>query len=313
MHDGPQHMMTWEMRRQAEEAAARGECLSNNCSRIASLAYRRTALDIDVRRVAASIKTGGWAAACPPNTPIQSYVPPPIPTPPLDPAISPLSPPAPCKTKSFIYDHHLSMSPCLHPTHILLNGYLSQYHYPRQFGPSPKLDFIPTFSICVSPLNSDILAVAPEQYTAKVTLDPAWRDKPDERLLWRGSNTGTLHKAGNWWNVSQRVRLVELTTRRGSETRVLLPRRAGGVRGAAPGGRWDSVVGNGESVRTGVLNAAFMDVGFVGRPIQCRGNVCEDLRRMFEWRGYQSSQAAWVYKYIMDVSLLRTVSPLRFG
>lgn len=27
MHDGPQHMAGWEMRRQAEEAAERGECV----------------------------------------------------------------------------------------------------------------------------------------------------------------------------------------------------------------------------------------------------------------------------------------------
>ena len=197
------------------------------------------------------------------------------------------------------------MSPCLHPTHLTLIGYLSQYRYPYQFGPSPKSALAPIFSICVTPLHSDILAVAPEQYSNDVGMDPAWDDKVDERLLWRGSNTGIIHRVGHAWNSSQRIRLVEMGTRRGGDTRVLLPRGPGGGSGGegdAHGG-WDSVaVGYGENVHTSVLNAAFMDVAVVGKPIQCREPVCEELQRLFVWRGYQSWQNAWAYKYIMDVS-----------
>lgn len=187
---------------------------------------------------------------------------------------------------------------------MIHNGYLSQYHYKHQFGPNPEPVLTPTFSICISPLHSDILAVTPEQYSDEVGADPLWGEKEDERLLWRGSNTGILHQAGNWWNASQRVRLVELGTRRGGETRVLLPRGPGGI----GGGKRDDAVGYGENVRTSALNAAFMDVGFVGEPIQCREPVCEELGHMFEWRAYQSWQDAWMYKYIMDVSLLLTDS-----
>lgn len=214
--------------------------------------------------------------------------------PPLPTADVPLLPPPPPSKKTFIYNHRLSMSPCLHPFHLTLNGFLSQNHYNRQFGPDPTNTLDPTFSICVSPLHSDILTPAPEQFVDSEGLgnDPNWENKPDERLVWRGSNTGVLARPGNEWNISHRIRLVEMATRRGGETRVLLPPR-----------NRDAAVGQGETLSTSALNAAYMDVSFVGKPIQCRDSACGELQRMFEWRKYQSWGDAWMYKYIMDVSL----------
>ncbi|KAF8487537.1 glycosyl transferase family 90-domain-containing protein [Gautieria morchelliformis] len=281
MHDGPTQVVGWELYSKAKEAAERGEY-------------------IDVEQVAASISAKGWAAACPPNAPIQSYDPPPLPAATLE-ATQPPAPPERLespKPKSFIHDHNLSMSPCFHPSHMHLNGFLSRFHYRHQFGPEPTAFFTPTFSICVSPLHRDILTVAPEQYRDDVDEDPVWGDKVDTRLLWRGSNTGIAHGEGNDWNTSQRTRLVELGTRRGGETQVLLPPggRAGDVSG------WDAAaVGHGEPVRTSALNAAFMDVAFVGKPIQCDKSVCSQLQRMFEWRPFQPWRDAWVYKFIMDI------------
>ncbi|KAF8487546.1 glycosyl transferase family 90-domain-containing protein [Gautieria morchelliformis] len=281
--DGPTQMVSWELRSKAEEAAARGEY-------------------IDVQRVAASVTAKGWAAACPPNTPIHSYEPPPLPTAAVPDLTLPVFPQKSLKSprsKSLIYNHRLSMSPCLHPSHIHLNGFLSQFHYPHQFGPSPHSFLAPTFSICVSPLHQDILTAAPEQYTDDVGEDPAWGDKADARLLWRGSSTGILHQTGNEWNSSQRIRLVEMSTRRGGEMQVLLPRGPGGSAGDGSG--WDGAVGFGDPVRASTLNAAFMDVSFVGKPIQCIEPVCTELKRMFQWHPYQSWQDAWMYKYIMDI------------
>ena len=213
--------------------------------------------------------------------------------------MQPQSPSSASPSKSFIYNHRLSMSPCLHPTHITLNGYLSQYHYSHQTGPTPSSVLAPIFGICATTIHNDILTVAPEQFTEGVGADPLWSDKVDQRLLWRGRNTGVLHQSGNEWNLSQRIRLVEMGTRRGGETNVLLPR--GPTASAGDGGTWNGAVGYGETVSTSALNAAFMDVAFVGKPIQCRDPVCADLQRMFEWRNYQSWQDAWVYKYIIDV------------
>ena len=178
------------------------------------------------------------------------------------------------------------MDPCLHPSHLTLNGYLSQYRN----GPNPHRQLVPTFSICASTLHSDILTVAPEQFEDEIGADPAWDEKPDERLLWRGSNTGILYQDGALWNISHRIRLVEMGTRRGGTTRVLIPRQAA------------SGVGSGEEFKTSLLNTGFMDVAFVKEPIQCRGPICNQLKHMFEWRVTQSWQDAWQYKYIMDVS-----------
>ncbi|KAF8487547.1 hypothetical protein JB92DRAFT_3022176 [Gautieria morchelliformis] len=276
MHDGPIQMVAWEVRSQAKQAAERGQY-------------------IDVKKVAASVTAKGWEAACPPNSPIHAYKPPPLPPADAHQATEPLAPPQPLespKPKSFIYDHSLSMSPCLHPTHISLNGYFSSYHYETQFGPAPDTSLVPTFSICVSQLHNDILTVAPEQYSEKVGEDPAWGDKVDTRLLWRGSNTGISYQEGTDWNTSQRTRL-------GGETQVLLPPAASGRVGGVSG--WDAAaVGHGEPVRTSALNAAFMDVAFAGKPVQCQGSVCSLLQNMFQWRAFQSWQDAWVYKFIMD-------------
>ncbi|KAF8576246.1 glycosyltransferase family 90 protein [Ramaria rubella] len=288
IHDGPLNFVSWELKRRATEAAERGQY-------------------IDVARIAANLQSRGWAAACPPSSPIHKYTPPPLPTS----HTLTLPPPSLSTPKSFIYNHLLAMSPCLHPTHLTLSGFLSQHHYPYQFGPTPDPALAPTFSMCVSPLHNDILTVAPEQWTDEVGTDPEWEEKSDSRLLWRGSNTGVLHREGNEWNVSQRIRLVEMGTRRGGEMRVLMPRGVGdgdveAVRvgesedeDVVPG--WEGGVGYGTTIRMSALNSAFMDVAFVGAPMQCQPPVCDVLKGMFEWRSRQTWQDAWQYKYIMDI------------
>ncbi|KIJ36563.1 glycosyltransferase family 90 protein [Sphaerobolus stellatus SS14] len=281
MHDGPAQFISWTLREAAERAADLGEY-------------------IDVRKVAESDSTVGWAAACPPTSPIHSYkFPPPgalndpnYPSP-YNPHSSLADPSGKDQTsaaqKTFIYNHRLAMSPCYHPTHLIYNGFLSQYHYPHQFGPSPAHHLSPTFAICVSPLNSDLLAVAPEQFTPVIKNDVVWGDKWDERLLWRGSNTGHLFEDGLDWNSSQRVRLVELGTRRGGEVRVLLPKGE------------NKPVGHGETVKRATINAAYLDVAFAGKPIQCKKEVCERLEHIFEWRKFQEWGDSWGYKFIADV------------
>ncbi|KAF8511776.1 hypothetical protein JB92DRAFT_2831055 [Gautieria morchelliformis] len=248
--DGPTQMVSWELRSKAEEAVAWGEY-------------------IDVQRVAASVTAKGWAAACPPNTPIHSYEPPPLPTAAV-----------------------LGLTLPVFPQNSIAHTNLGQ-------APTRSSFLAPTFSICVSPLHQDILTAAPEQYTDDVGEDPAWGYKADARLLWRGSSTGILHQTGNEWNSSQRIRLVEMGTHRGGEMQVLLPRGHGGSAGNGSG--WDGSVGFGEPVRASTLNAAFMDVSLVGKAIQCLEPVCTELKHMFQWHPYQSCQDAWMYKYIMDI------------
>ncbi|KAF8517363.1 hypothetical protein BU17DRAFT_91802 [Hysterangium stoloniferum] len=265
MHDTPIRFISWEWRKAAEDAAAKGQY-------------------VNVRNI--PVTNRGWAAACPPETPIHSYPLAPLPT--LGVPLNP--PPLPAK-KSFIHDHPISMSPCLHPSHLPLSGFLSSRHFDTQFGPHLDAELLPIFSICASPLNADILTPAPEQFVekGKIGVDPDWSDKVDERLLWRGSNTGAWADHGKEYNISQRYRLVELGTRRGGEMTVIFPKDR------------DAAVGPGETVTTGAFNAAYMDISFVARPVQCNEPVCGDLQRTFEWLKFQHWDNAWAYKYILDI------------
>ncbi|KIJ36259.1 glycosyltransferase family 90 protein [Sphaerobolus stellatus SS14] len=269
MHDGPAQYISWTLREAAERAAVLGKYVWTAYLVIAVCTKLCTPMHVDVEKVASSDTTVGWAVASPPSSPIYTFKYPP-PGALNDSNYSSLyNPHSPLANPSgkdqtssvqrtFIYNHRLAMLPCNHRTHLIYNGFFSQYHYPHQFGPSPAHHLSPTFAICVSPLNSDLLAVAPEHFTPVIKNDVVWGDKWDERLLWRGSNTGYLFEDGLEWNSSQRVRLVELGTRRGGEVRVLLPKGE------------NKPVGHGETVKRAMINAAYLDVAFVGKPIQCK-------------------------------------------
>lgn len=202
------------------------------------------------------------------------------------------------------------MSPCNHPSLLLLNGMLASFHYKNQFGPDPWPDFTPIFSMSSTFLNFDILHPAAESWMSAEDLARdaggedhvlEWDNMYDERLLWRGSTTGANHAQDTlWWNVSQRIRLVEMATRRGGETRVLSPPLAGR----------DAAVGFGRTLKYNALNNAFMDVAFSGKPHQCDEKMCAILSRMFEFRKLMTFKEAIGYKYIMDVSLFQGYATL---
>lgn len=195
------------------------------------------------------------------------------------------------------------MSPCDHPHLLILSGALSNFHSPAQFGPSPWPELTPIFSMSSTFLNFDILHPAAEAWMGADDLSrefggedkvPTWDDMFDDRLLWRGSTTGAQFSPQKpWWNMSQRIRLVEMATRRGGETRVLFPH----LDPNAP-------VGFGHTLKYNNLNAAFMDVAFSGQPNQCDGKICDVIGNMFEFRKRMSFPEAGGYKYILDVSEL---------
>lgn len=41
-----------------------------------------------------------------------------------------------------------------------------------------------------------------ENWTEDVGVDPPWEEKKDDRLLWRGKNTGIFYKKGVPWGES---------------------------------------------------------------------------------------------------------------
>src|ERR1700761_2915623 len=97
--------------------------------------------------------TNGWAAACPPSSPLrQAYVN----------NISSSRPKAHNQPSSpnhtFIHSHPTSMDPCLHPSHTNLNAFFSTR---QTLNPTftPDISLFPAFSICTTSRTSDVLLV----------------------------------------------------------------------------------------------------------------------------------------------------------
>jgi hypothetical protein len=144
-------------------------------------------------------------------------------------------------------------------------------------------------------LHSDITPVVPSGWVDDILPrghDPEWDDKPDERLLWRGSNTGIWHSPDTQWRHQHRIRLLRDTNSRDGTVDVLKTQATNSTR-----------VGEPEEVRRALINPAYMDMAFSGNtPVSCQEETCEELKQMFEWRRHQDTKGAGQYKYVFDVS-----------
>lgn len=112
------------------------------------------------------------------------------------------SPPA----KTFIYDHRLSMDPCLHPSHLLSHGQFLSHGT----GPVPLRELVPQFGYSPTPLHDDIMVALPFNWVPDVVPrsdDPPFHEKEDSRLHWRGRNTGMWHGGGDQVEWSDEMRL----------------------------------------------------------------------------------------------------------
>lgn len=99
------------------------------------------------------------------------------------------------------------MDPCLHPELTHTMGFLAAHGK----GPGPTRELYPVMAMCKTPLHSDVLGVSTEWWIEDVGNEPEWEDK-DERLLWRGKNTGIYFKQGVPWSRSRiERRNLELT------------------------------------------------------------------------------------------------------
>jgi hypothetical protein len=122
--------------------------------------------------------------------------------------------------------------------------------------------------------------------------DPPWEEKTDERLMWRGGNTGINFNDGERWRESQRPHLVSWATDIEGNVTVLIPPETE-----------DGKVGHGVEMRKALINPALTDIAFTGEPWACDPDYCEFLHTVFEWRRRQdpNGKEAGSYKYIIDV------------
>ncbi|KAG1741650.1 hypothetical protein EDB19DRAFT_704884 [Suillus lakei] len=277
-HDNPNVFLTHEMRNKAVEAGQKGE-------------------PIDFQALDPPPFTRGWLHACPLNSPART--PPPSP------------PPHTPKPKTFIHDHLLAMDPCSHPSHLNQHGeFLS--HGP---GPSAHPFPIPQFSYCSSPLHSDIRVPIMLSWVDDVEGvvnggfvgdgedgNGEWDGKEEERLLWRGMNTGIHHGPQRPWKDAQRGRLMDLVSSSpsGSNSRSRsATSHSVDVLLMDPSNFGDGV--KTQAVKRSVVNPALMDIAFAGKPSQCEEVVCKELEERWEWRRRMGIKEAGRYKYVLDV------------
>jgi len=223
----------------------------------------------------------GWLSACAPDSPARQA------TELINLEKPPLSTRA---TKTFIHDHALTMDPCLHPSHFYLHGQFISHNE----GPGPQPEMMPEFGTCSTTLHHNIRYPTPYGWVEDIPRhdDPPFEEKPDERLLWRGSITGMYHSPNDRWRKSHRDRLVWDTNDLSGEILVVPPNRT----------RLDPV-GPLTKLRKTHINPAVMDIAFAGEPHQCSSGVCEIMKEEYTWKMRQSLAEAGSYKYVFDVSL----------
>ena len=106
--------------------------------------------------------------------------------------------------KNFVADLKAQSDLCTHPYNLALHGVTQgrEVHVDGQLKP--------VFSLSKTSLHADILAVPVEQWLEDLPVVP-WAERTSDKLLWRGSNTGTHYAADRPWRNSHRVRAINLT------------------------------------------------------------------------------------------------------
>ncbi|WVR08430.1 hypothetical protein IAU60_005485 [Kwoniella sp. DSM 27419] len=244
----------------------------------------------------------GWSAACPPRSPIQTF----DEFSPKNSIVTPHSlPNTSLSRKTFISSHSASMDICQHPGLIPIHGFLA--------GKEPHVEALtPIFTLSKTHLHSDILGVPVEQWVEDIREVP-WEEKSQDRLLWRGSNTGTHHTVNTPWRESHRTRLLKMTNHLPGTTYPGFVSDDGEVDPGAevevetlhpPRGTKGAKVSDGVSRwPLGDMNEWFMDLAFTGVPIQCEidDGTCDNLAQEYIWVDQMTHDEALDYKYVIDV------------
>ncbi|KAJ3575469.1 hypothetical protein NP233_g1084 [Leucocoprinus birnbaumii] len=256
-HDGPNRLSDWGVKHATLEAAA------------AKTHIEREALP--------KVTTTGWISACPPNS-LARRIP-----------INLDKPPPPSSKKTFIYDHKKTMDPCINPDLFYHHGQFLSHNN----GPGPQTEMIPEFSYCSTTLHHNIRIPVPYGWVSDVNPrveDPEFNDKSDERLLWRGSNTGIFHATHTRWQNAHRDFLVRYANEYEGTVDVLMPNVKENERVGAP-----------RKLKKSSINSALFDIAFTKEPINCSERVCPKLLELYPWRPFMGQAQAGEYRYVLDV------------
>ncbi|KAG2351994.1 glycosyl transferase family 90-domain-containing protein [Suillus spraguei] len=255
-HDNPAMLSDYGVKSMALEAAAAGFTVTQN--------------------ELPPIQRSGWRSACHPSSPAWQN--------PIDLDKLPERP----SHKTFISDHRLSMNPCLNPSLFRSHGQFLAHNT----GPDPKGTLIPRFSFCSTLVHHDIPAAVSYGWVEDLpdSHNPLWEERVDERLLWRGSNTGIFHGANTRWRQGHRDHMVQFVNDMEGTVDVL----RSPLNDSEP-------IGEPVAWRKAHLNPALMDIQFARKAGSCSPDLCDQLDKLYDWRKMQTRQEAGHYKYVFDV------------
>lgn len=146
---------------------------------------------------------------------------------------------------------------------------------------------VPLFTWAKAGIHTDILVTPLEQFDDDYRVyDPPFEYKTKNKLMWRGSTTGTEFREGVNWEQSQRARLHFMAAEREGKTEVM----------------WAD---KGELKLTNttnkVVNDQFMDMSFSGAPAQCDPATCDKMRDVIDFKPTMGLEEQNLYRYLMDV------------
>ncbi|SJL16213.1 uncharacterized protein ARMOST_19732 [Armillaria ostoyae] len=262
-HDNPEHVTDWELRDKMFEHARAGTY-------------------IDVDHPVVPIRDHGWISGCAPTSPAWKD--------PIDFTFNASWPPPPPNApKTFVFDHRKSMDPCLHPHLLREHGQF----LPWGKGSVPSRRMVPSFAWSQTLLHHDITIAHTASWLGELSDEEAipWEKKTDDRLHWRGRTTGVPLVQHMEWRFSHRIRMMDWVEKgMDGNVTILSPPRSSEER-----------VGKGESVQKARYGPAMLDMAFSDDPGQCDPDVCEELKKKYEFTRRQSQKEQARYKYIFDV------------
>lgn len=180
------------------------------------------------------------------------------------------------------------MDPCAHPHLLLLHGQFLSHND----GPGPQKSLVPEFSSCSTQVHHNIRLPTPYGWLDDLPPqdNPKWEQRLNERLLWRGLNTGIFHAKHIKWQESHRIRTVRDANALNGTLTILPPVHSP-----------SDLMGSHKVVKKAHLNPALLDIAFADKPISCAQAECDKLRKDYTWRERQDNQEAGKYKYVLDV------------
>lgn len=181
------------------------------------------------------------------------------------------------------------MDPCLNPSLLRNHGQFLSHNN----GPDPQSTLTPRFSLCATVVHHDIRPAVPYGWIEDLpdSDNPPWEERVDERLLWRGTNTGIFHGTNTRWRQGHRDHLIQFVNdMTGTADVVRSPLNE------------SELVGEPVPLRKAYLNPALIDIQFAGKAGSCASELCDQLDRLYDWRKMQTHQEAGRYKYVFDVS-----------